>query len=372
MLPVVAVTLAALLATLGCSVAGIGTPAAVAHIALAIGILPLIMAAMIHFIPVLTRSGEAPAVIRRLPLIAQAAGGLLVVTLFGGLPYATVALAAAVDGLVAAFLLGWIVDRARRALGPAHPGWRWYAAALSLLLLALAAAAGMALDGARWPLWRLIHLHLNLLGLIGLAALGTLPLLLPTALNRPDPGVAWWLRRAWWPALAAVVLIAFGSAAAPWLAAVGGGLLALLVATLPYRWLRQYGRACLADGAALKLLLASFGLLFCLLLAPLHADGQGGRRLLAVWAMGFLLPLVSGALSQLLPVWRWPGPGLPVRDVSRASLKSGARVRAALFVGGAGLMLAGFDAAGLACTALALLDFVLRIAKGMRLPRSTR
>ena len=49
-------------------------PAAVAHAAFAIGALPLIFAAMSHFVPVLTRSGGAEPGIHRLPLVLQAAG----------------------------------------------------------------------------------------------------------------------------------------------------------------------------------------------------------------------------------------------------------------------------------------------------------
>ena len=49
-------------------------PAAVAHAAFAIGALPLIFAAMSHFVPVLTRSGGAEPGVHRLPLVLQAAG----------------------------------------------------------------------------------------------------------------------------------------------------------------------------------------------------------------------------------------------------------------------------------------------------------
>jgi hypothetical protein len=38
-----------------------------------------------------------------------------------------------------------------------------------------------------WQALRLFHMHLNTLGLVGLAALGTLPVLMPTALGKPDP-----------------------------------------------------------------------------------------------------------------------------------------------------------------------------------------
>ena len=45
----------------------------------------------------------------------------------------------------------------------------------------------------------------------------------------------------------------------------------------------------------------------------------------------FLLPLVTGALSQLLPVWRFPGPNSPARQAMRRQLVRFGRLRACLF-----------------------------------------
>ncbi|WP_374266015.1 hypothetical protein, partial [Zoogloea sp.] len=58
-------------------------PAAVAHAAFALGAMPLIFAAMGHFVPVLTRSGGAEPTIHRLPLAAQLAGAAAVGVLAG-------------------------------------------------------------------------------------------------------------------------------------------------------------------------------------------------------------------------------------------------------------------------------------------------
>jgi hypothetical protein len=45
--------------------------------------------------------------------------------------------------------------------------------------------------GLLWPAGygalRLVHLHLNTLGFIGLTAIGTLHVLMPTVLGKPDP-----------------------------------------------------------------------------------------------------------------------------------------------------------------------------------------
>jgi len=148
-------TLIALLASLVLALAGSLPPWLAAHLAFAAGIVPLILAAMIHFVPVLTRSGDPDAVLRRLPLVAQAAGLGVVPALLGWLPPGTLALLAAVDLLLAGGLFVWIVRRARHALGAPHPGWRWYAGALVCLMLAMLAVIfrSRCRNGARPPGW---------------------------------------------------------------------------------------------------------------------------------------------------------------------------------------------------------------------------
>lgn len=68
MLKTVAITLISLLASIVLTLAGQGAPVALAHLAFAVGVLPLIFAAMIHFVPVLTRSGDPPAVLPVYPI----------------------------------------------------------------------------------------------------------------------------------------------------------------------------------------------------------------------------------------------------------------------------------------------------------------
>ena len=53
-------------------------PAAHIHLALAAGVMPLILGAMSHFVPVLTRSGAPAAGIQTIPWLALAAGALAV------------------------------------------------------------------------------------------------------------------------------------------------------------------------------------------------------------------------------------------------------------------------------------------------------
>lgn len=121
------------------ALSGVGSPLAVAHLAFAVGIVPLIFAAMTHFVPVLTRTGDPGKNIARLAGAAQLAGLVAVAAMQGLLPYWLLFPAAAVDLVLAAVLLNWIAARARAALGSPHPGWRWYGTALGCLMLALLA-----------------------------------------------------------------------------------------------------------------------------------------------------------------------------------------------------------------------------------------
>lgn len=374
MLSTAALTLLALLAAALLALAGAGTPAAVAHLAFAVGIVPLILAAMTHFVPVLTRTGDPSAAIRRLPFFAQFAGLTAVLGLQGWLPYHIVYAAAAVDFVLAAILLRWIVRRASATLGKPHPGWRWYAGALALLMLALLAILATAVLPAEWVAWRRLHLHLNTLGLVGLAAFGTLPVLLPTALGQADPEAAGWLKRRFWSMFLAVVLLATGAAFYWPVSVAGAAILLVLALGLVAQWLRRFGpRPLLADGAACALLAAVTGWSLCLLAGTLHAAGLiPARPTLSAWAAAFLLPLVTGALSQLLPVWRWPGARTPERDAMRRQLVAGGSWRALAFLAAGVAFIADQGTPGAAFLLAGMVIFASSLLRAMRISRSTR
>lgn len=374
MLTTVAITLFALLASVILTLSGQGVPLAVAHLAFALGIVPLIFAAMLHFVPVLTRTGDPKAGVKRLPLLAQVAGLLAVVAMLGWLPRSWLHAAAAVDLIFVLILLRWIAQRMRRCLGAPHPGTRWYAAALAALLLALLAVLAIPVFPEAWAPLRRLHLHLNTLGLVGLAALGTLPVLLPTAMGKPDPQAAVWLRRRLWPAVAGVLLLACGAAINWPLAVPGAAILLVLALGLFGQWVRCFSlRALLRDGVSASLVAAVFGLVMVLAAGTVHAMGSpGGQRLLLAWAAAFLLPLVTGALSQLLPVWRWPGPQIPARHEMRARLASAGVWRGACFMIAGVLILAGADSPAALFLGAAMAAFVVNLAQAMRVPRSTR
>lgn len=321
-------------------------PAAVAHAAFAIGAMPLIFAAMSHFVPVLTRSGGAEPAVHRLPLVLQAAGVAVVAVLAGWAPgWALHGALVAGLGATGGFLV-WAVRRGRASLGKPHPGLAWYLAALACLALALAAILVGLLWPAAYGALRRVHLHLNTLGFIGLTAIGTLQVLMPTVLGKPDPQAALRLRRQLPWALGGVACAALAGVAR-WLsvpaALIIGGV---LVHTL-WGWWRTWGAALLlGDGAAASLFGAGLGLLTVVLAGGAHGLGWlPGRPAVGGFFVLFLLPLVSGALAQLLPVWRFPGPMSPARATMRARLVRFGALRAALFLAGGGLMLAGFEAA---------------------------
>jgi hypothetical protein len=335
---------------IGLAVAG-APPAAAAHAAFALGAMPLIFAAMGHFVPVLTRSGGAEARIHRLPLLMQVAGAAVVGVLAGVLPAPALHGAVTLGLGAAGVLLAWLLKRGRATLGKPHPGLAWYGAALACLILALLAM----LVGLLWPAgygaMRLAHLHLNTLGFIGLTAIGTLHVLMPTVLGQPDPLVAQRLRRQLPWALAGVGLSALAGGL-PWLTPLGVVLIGGVVAHTVAGWLRTYGWVRLSgDGAAVALLGAGIGLVVVIVAGGAHGLGWlAGRPAVAGFFALFLLPLVTGALAQLLPVWRFPGPATPARAVMRGRLVRFGALRTGLFLVGGGLLVGGlvFGAALLA------------------------
>lgn len=367
-------TLLSLVCSAVLALSGLGSPLAVAHLAFAVGIVPLIFAAMMHFVPVLTRTGEPDRRLATLPSAAQATGLVAVAAMLGWLPYSVVYLAAAVDLVFAAILLNWIALRTRAALGTPHPGWRWYATALGCLMLALSAIVLIPV----WPSYgralRVFHLHLNTLGLVGLAALGTLPVLLPTALGLADPEAGGWLRRRLWLVASGALMVATGAAISWPFAAPGTALMLVAALGLVGQWVRRFGIwTLIRDGVSASLLAAVIGLLLTLAAGLLHGAGMiSTRPSLLAWASGFLLPLVSGALSQLLPVWRWPGPQTPERLLMRRKLAASGSVRAGLFTSSALALLAGLDVLGAALAACALALFVIAVLQAVRVTRSTR
>ncbi|MBF0584023.1 MAG: hypothetical protein HQL80_07285 [Magnetococcales bacterium] len=305
----------------------------VTHLILAVGSFPLILAAMIYFTPVLTRSGTVPRWITRLPLSAMLAGGIATIALWQNMDWIGLAIPLAILGVAVG--LGWTNRRAAKALGGAHPGLAWYQAALLCLLLGLLAILTAWLWPEQWTPLRMLHRHLNLLGFVGLTAIGTLQVLLPTVASYPDPQVGKRLRFDLRYALSGTLLMAAGAASWLWLS--GLGLVAWGWVLGQFFWaIRAHYRQILATGgAALSLLLALVGFALTLL-ATLW---QGGVLPLPLFIALFLFPLVTGALAHLLPLWWWPGLPTPQRTAAQQKLARYTLLRVgACWIGGLGMM----------------------------------
>lgn len=319
LLPLLAIAALLALVTAGALLlSGQGTPQLAAHVAFALGVLPLILAAMSYFVPVLTRSGAAGLAAWWPPLLAWTGGMLAVFSFATDFSPTGLGLAAALGAFAALMLGGWTLNRARRMLGPRHRGLDWYLAALGFLLLALLAVLLMPWFPAERSGLRLFHLHANLLGFVGLTALGTLQVLLPTCIGKADPEAALRLRHDLKWAASGALLMALGvssllpaaiAVAGPPLALLGSALYGLVVLRMLRAWQSRFGRALLQmHGAAPSLVAAALGLLGLLIFGAGHGFGWlPARPAVAGFVIAFLLPLVSGAAAHLLPVWLRPG-----------------------------------------------------------------
>jgi len=339
---------------------GFASLPAAAHIAFALGVLPLILAAMAYFVPVLTRGGAAPRWVSVLPYIAGGAGLLLLAGFAGLLSFAAASHGAGLLAAMAALsLLYWTVGRARKTLGKPHPGLSWYIAALVFLVLALTAVAIMPL----WPqgrqALRLFHLHANLLGFVGLTAIGTLQVLLPTTLARPDPDAARRLAGDLKFSAAGSLLIALGAAGQPLVASIGAFLYLFAPLRMGAFWLARFGKEMRMDNASSSLAVSCAALLALTLLGILHAyDLLSGHDAVQGFVIAFLLPLVSGAAAQLLPIWLRPGPQKEWHASLRQALGRYSGWRALLFAaGGIGMALAWDGGLWPALAGIALLFF---------------
>lgn len=366
--------LAAFLFNIVLQLVGEPSPLAMAHLVFTVAILPLIVGAITHFVPVLTRSGGAHRAVQALPVLFQIAGLLAFFHFYGWLARGALHAAAGVLLLACAGFVVWMVRRARRTLGKPHPCWRWYLAAVACLIVGLAIVPVMDYWPDMWLSLRLLHLHLNTLGFIGLTAIGTLQVLIPTILAGPDVEASLRLRDDLAPAVAGVFLIALGAAVwspewrlVRWTLLLPGSLCLLyVIGRLALAWIRRYGWSSMAgNGAAASLAGALGGLLLLVALGIAHGLGRlNGHDAVPAFIAGFLLPLVTGALTQLLPVWCTPGKRTAMRDRLHATLGLGGVFRVFVFAAG-GVALALGQHAGLWLCVAGLLSFVVLVLRAL-------
>ncbi len=356
----VVATLIALLAGQALPKAIAAAPALWAHIALGIGVMTLITAAMQHFVPVLARARGASGWLARLPWLMLAAGALAVAVFAEALPWLWIAAAGLIGLLGAGLMLAWMSGQARRALGGPHPGLYWYVAAMACLAAGLAAAAAIPMLPAWHAELRAFHLHVNLYGFVGLTAVGTLQVLMPTAAGIADPRAALRLRLDLKWALAGALLIAVGQALSPALVWPGAALWAWVLGRMLWDWTRlPRGRLLAVHGNEPVLLAATLGYAAALagMLSGFDAIGP-----LTLFLPGFLMPLVTGAAGQLAPVWLAPSRPLGHHRAGQARLGRWGGARALLFLSAALLPLFGYRCAGMpALTALFWFGIVLAV-----------
>ena len=334
LIALIAATLIALLAGQALPKAFEAAPAFWAHIALALGVMTLITAAMQHFVPVLCRGRGAGKWMARLPLLMLAAG-LLAVAAFGGwLDYLWISAAALLALGGAAAMIVWMRGKGRQALGRPHPGLHWYVAAMACLVLALAAALLIPFLPAWHTELRAFHLHLNLYGFVGLTAVGTLQVLMPTAAGQADAQAGIRLRQAvWWPLT--------------WL---GVAFWAWVLGRMLWAWWRLHRVRIFSLHGAEPVLFATVLGLAAALAGLLKGDEQIGP--LTLFLPAFLMPLVTGAAGVLAPVWLNPIRAA-AHDAGRRALNRWGSVRAVLFLSAALLPLLGYKCSGMpALTAL--------------------
>lgn len=332
-------------------------PAAPIHLALAVGVMPLIVAAMSQFVPVLSRSITPSLGVRLLPLLMLAAGVLAFFSFAAS--NQTYYFAAYVALIAAAVFAAWIFRRAAKAVGNPHPCLYWYLAAIFCLIWALVAIAAMSVWPDQYLALKRLHLHLNLLGFIGLTAVATLQVLMPTVVSRADVQAAARLRQHLKWALVGTLLIALGAAWFKPLLYLGVLLWMLPLARMGSAWHSLYRSEIFKiNGAAASLAAAYVGFCAMLLLGVLHAYRiQTSTDATLTFILVFLLPLVTGAVSQLLPIWLRPGMQTVWHEQMRHKLGAWGAYRAMLFLLGGGLVGMGWRM-GLLFSIMALLIFL--------------
>jgi nitrite reductase (NO-forming) len=267
-------------------------------------------AALLHAAPAGERAARARALALNLGILA----------VLSGVHTGRAALAAVGACLTGAVVLAHAValtTRVGRALAArlGHTVWFYLAASAALLAgmgLGLWLAGGVAGSADAYLALRLAHVHLNVLGWVGLAVIGTEFTLWPTVLRtRMAPGVERAVRWSLPPlsvGLAAAAAGLAGQHRAAALAGLGSYAVGLGLALVPFVRTALRRPPHTAASWMLGAGMAWFAVVVVADLAALAGsprvvdlDGRIGRLIPAVVA-GFALQTLTGALTYLLPV----------------------------------------------------------------------
>jgi nitrite reductase (NO-forming) len=170
------------------------------------------------------------------------------------------------------------------------------------------------LTGTRYPVFRVVHGHLNLVGFVGFTIIGTIPTLLPTfARHRAVSG-----REAilgWRMAGAAAAAMMAGLLVGEWAVAVGSLLAAGALAVVVTGVVVRLGRTGLRGGLAYVQVVA--GCVWLVAWAAVDASrlltASGGAAFdqwIAAAVLGGVGQVLLGSLAYLIPVLVGPGPAL--------------------------------------------------------------
>lgn len=232
--------------------------------------------------------------------------------------------------------------------------------------VALGAVLGTGSAGAQAVSARLVHSHLNLLGLVGLTIVGTLPTFLPTiahhrAVNGREALVAWWF------GVGGVVLIVSGLWLPAGLVGVGNLLIAtsallILIGILTRLWEKASGR--------LSFLQVSLGVIWLTVWAIVDGVGvltSGSSPVFGGWAAAAVVAgvgqVLAGSLAYIVPVLLGP----PLEPAASILTRRGPSPLILANLGGVALV-AGWGQVATVALGLWLLDIVVRVTQVARKP----
>jgi hypothetical protein len=281
-----------------------------AHLILAVGAFPLIVGAMIYFTPTLTRSAPPTGWVCWLPYLAMFTGFIAFTAVSQDLQFIVVA--APMGIILTAGLLFWMWQRSSKSLGDPHPGLAWYQGALVFLMLGLSTIIIAYLLPQWWQPLRSVHQELNIMGFLGLTTVGTLQVFLPTVAHYQDNKTAFRLKKHLKYVALGTLFLAAGAWELPFCNEIGRVIWLIPLLAIFQSVILHRDKIKNLSGTAYSLFGALFGF-SALILFNKYTN-------LYYLFCFFLFPLVTGALSHLLPMWWWPGAPTKSRDLAQSFL----------------------------------------------------